>query len=158
MAIYMKFGNIKGQVTTDGHKDQIELESFQFGVGRGVSSGAGGQTREGSNPSISEISITKKFDKASPKLYEDGLAGSFGETVHIYFTTTTNKTVSTYLAYELTACGVSGYSLISGGDVPNESLSLNFTKITVTPSPLSDKGSPVNGDIVSYDLSLMKTG
>ena len=42
MAIYMNFGDIKGRVTTDGFKDWIELNSCQLGVGRGVSSGAGG--------------------------------------------------------------------------------------------------------------------
>ncbi len=42
MAIYMKFGDVKGEVTEDKHKGWIELNSFQFGVGRAVSSGAGG--------------------------------------------------------------------------------------------------------------------
>ncbi|MGD9885959.1 MAG: type VI secretion system tube protein Hcp, partial [Reyranella sp.] len=28
----MKFGDIKGQVTADGFKDWIELNSFQYGV------------------------------------------------------------------------------------------------------------------------------
>lgn len=31
MAIYMKYGDIKGAVTTDGFKDWIELNSFQWG-------------------------------------------------------------------------------------------------------------------------------
>ncbi|MBV8186069.1 MAG: type VI secretion system tube protein Hcp, partial [Alphaproteobacteria bacterium] len=34
MAIYMKFGDVKGQVTTDGFKDWIELNSMQYGVSR----------------------------------------------------------------------------------------------------------------------------
>ena len=76
VAIYMKFGSINGDVTTDGYKDWIELNSFQFGVSRAVSSGAGGNTRESSAPNISEIVVTKYFDKASAKLYQDSLAGS----------------------------------------------------------------------------------
>ncbi len=36
MALYMKYGNIKGAVTTDGFKDWIELNSFQWGVGRHI--------------------------------------------------------------------------------------------------------------------------
>ena len=155
MAIYMKFGAVKGQVTTDGFKDWIELNSFQLGVGRGVTSGAGGQQRESSNPSISEVAVTKVFDVASPGLYEDALAGAFDTKVEIKFTSTTKNKVDTFLSYELTNCGVSGYSLSSGGDNPSESLSLNFTKIMVTPSPLDDKGVPKKGAVVTYDLAKM---
>ena len=156
MAIYMKFGSIAGRTTTEGFKDWIELNSLQLGVGRGVTSGAGGAQREGSNPSISEVAITKPFDVASPKLYQDALAGTFDSKVEIKFTTTTKNKVDTYLAYELSNCGVSGYSLSSGGDNPQESLSLNFTKIMLSPSPLDDKGTPKAGDKVTYDLSAMK--
>ena len=155
MAIYMKFGAVAGQVTTDGFKDWIELHSHQFGVGRGVSSGAGGAQRESSNPSISEISVTKLYDLASAKLYQDAIAGSFDTKVTIKFTATTKNKVDTFLTYELEECGLSGYSTSSGGDNPTESLSLNFTKITITPSPLDDKGVPKKGDVVSYDLRKM---
>ncbi len=156
MAIYMKFGDVVGQVTTDGFKDWIELSSFQYGAGRGVSSGAGGAQREGTAPSISEITVTKVYDKASAKLYMDALAGAFDTKVEIKMTTTTKNKTDTYLSFELSDCGVSGYSLSSGGDNPSESLSLNFLKIMVTPSPLDKDGNPVKGDIVTYDLGMLK--
>jgi len=156
VAIYMKFGAVVGQVTTEGFKDWIECSSFQYGVGRGVSSGAGGQQREGSAPSVSEISITKVYDKASPGLYQDALAGTFNTKVEIKMTSTTKNKTDTYLAYELTDCGVSGYSASTGGDNPSESISLNFTKVMVTPSPLDTAGAPVKGAVVTYDLKLLK--
>lgn len=155
MAIYMKFGDVEGQVTTTGFEKWIELSSFQYGVGRGVSSAASGAQRESSEPSISEIVVTKVYDKASPKLYEDSLAGNFDTTVQIKLTTTTKNKVDTFLAYELSNCGISGYSASSGGDNPTESLSLNFTKIMVTPSPLNNSGTPETGAIVTYDLTTM---
>lgn len=72
-------------------------------------------------------------------------------------TSTTKNKVDTFLSYELSECGVSGYSISTGGDNPTESLSFNFTKIMVTPSPLDDKGTPKAGAIVTYDLATMKT-
>lgn len=157
MAIYMLFGDVKGQVTEDKHKGWIELNSFQFGVGRAVSSGAGGQTRESTAPSISEIVVTKVNDASSPKLYEDSLAGAFDTAVTIEMTQTTKKGTETYLKIELTDCGISGYSISSGGDAPSESLSLNFTKIVYTPTPLDNKGNTQKGDVVGYDLLALKT-
>ena len=160
MAIYMKFGDIKGQVTTEGFKDWIELNSFQYGVNRNVSTGAGGAGREGAHPHISDIVVTKEFDVASPKLYQDAVAGAFSTKVEIKLTTTTKNKIDTYLALELPDCGVSSYSTSahggSGGDAPMESYTLNFTKIMYTPSPLDTKGTPVKGAVVTYDLLKMK--
>lgn len=156
MAIYMKFGDIKGQVTTDGFKDWIECSSVQYGVSRGITSGAGGAGREGSHPQISDIHITKVFDVASPKLYQDSVAGAFDSKVELKLTTTTKNKIDTYLAFELSKCGVASYSNSSAGDTPMESLSLNFTKIMYTPSPLDHAGTPKKGAVVTYDLLAMK--
>jgi type VI secretion system secreted protein Hcp len=156
MAIYMKFGDIKGQVTTDGFKDWIELNSIQLGVSRSVYSGAGGAAREGSHPQISDITVSKVMDIASPSLYQDAVAGAFDAKVNIKLTTTTKNKVDTYLEYELTDCGVASFSMSTGGDLPSESYSLSFTKIMVTPSPLDAQGSPKKGAVVTYDLKAMK--
>jgi len=156
MAIYMKVDGIDGQVTTDGHEKWIELHSVQYGNSRATHSGAAGANREGSHPQISDISITKVFDVASPNLYRDSLAGAFDKKIKIHFTTTTKDKTETFLELELTDCGISSYSLSSGGDQPLESLSLNFTKIMYTPSSLDVKGTPKKGAVITYDLQKMK--
>ncbi len=157
MALYMKYGSIKGPVTTDGFKDWIELNSFQWGMGRSIGTAARGSTsREHSEPSLSEVTVTKLTDVASPKLFLDSVAGKLDNKVTIKFTTTTKGKVETFLTYELENTGISGYSLSSGGDMPMESLSLNFTKISETFSGLNPdiSGSP---ETVGYDLTQMKT-
>ena len=155
MAIYMKWDGIDGAVTTHGFEKWIELHSFQWGVGRAVGTAArGAATREASEPNLSEIVVTKRMDKSSTKLFMDAVAGDLSSTVKFKFTTTTKDKVDTFLAYELTNCGVSGYSTSSGGDAPTESLSLNFTKIMFTYTERDPKiaGSP---DTVGYDLLTM---
>ena len=156
MAIYMKFGSFKGASTTEGFKDWIELDSFQWGVGRGIGSAArGAESREASEPSISEV-VTKRMDKSSPSLLTDAMAGQLNAKVEIKFTTTTKNQVTDFLTYELTNTGLSGYSVSSGGDMPVESLSLNFTKIAVTYKGTAPdvSGTP---ETVGYDLTQMKT-
>jgi type VI secretion system secreted protein Hcp len=157
MAIYMKFGDIKGTVTTEGFKDWIELNSFQWGVGRGIGSPVGSDVeREASAPSVSEIVVTKNFDNSSNKLLADALAGEMATTVDIKFTVTVKDKTDEFLAYNLEKCGLSGYSVSSGGDRPSESLSLNFTKINVTYKARTSDGK-AQPDSQGYDLALMKT-
>jgi type VI secretion system secreted protein Hcp len=157
MSIYMKYGSIKGAVTTDGFKDWIELSSFQWGTGRAIGTAARGSTsREHSEPRLNEVVVTKVMDVASPKLLLDSVAGELNNKVTLKFTTTTKNKVETFLTYELTDTGVSNYTLSSGGDMPTESLSLNFTKISETFIGMNPatSGSP---ETVGYDMTQMKT-
>jgi type VI secretion system secreted protein Hcp len=157
MAIYMKYGSIKGPVTTDGFKEWIELESFSWGVGRQIGTAArGAYSREHSEPAISEIIVTKRSDVATPKLLLDAVAGKLDNKVEIKFTTTTKGKVDTFLAYKMENTGLSGYSLKSEGDMPTESLTLNFTKITETFTG-HDPGIGGSPETVGYDLTQMKT-
>jgi type VI secretion system secreted protein Hcp len=157
VAIYMKFGDIQGSVTTDGFKNWIQLNSFQWGVGRGVSTPHGSEdTREGSEPSVSEVVVTKRMEKASPKLWQDAVGGDFSATVNIVFTTTTKDKVEKYLSYELTDTGLSGYSVSSGGDdAPQESLSLNFAKVTWSYGAVDAKTNSTP-EKVGWDLTQQK--
>jgi type VI secretion system secreted protein Hcp len=153
----MKYGSIKGPVTTEGFKDWIELLSFHWGAGRAVGTAQRSSTsREHSEPSLSEVTVSKATDIASPKLMLDAVGGKLDNKVEIKFTTTTKGKVETYLTYKLENTGLSAYSLSSGGDMPTESLSLNFTKITKTFSGMDPaiSGSP---ETVGYDLTQMKT-
>jgi type VI secretion system secreted protein Hcp len=157
VAIYMKYGSISGAVTTDGFKDWIKLSSFQWGVGRAVSTPHGSEdTREGSEPSISEVVVSKRMEKASPQLWQDATGGDFSNTVTIVFTTTTKDKVEKYLEYEFQNTGLSGYSCSAGeDDAPSESLSLNFAKVTWKYSSMDAKtsGKP---DVVGWDLTQQK--
>ena len=156
MPIYMKYDSVDGEVTAAGHEKWIELHSFQWGVGRGISSPTGGSAdRESSAPSVSEIVVTKRMDSSSVHLLDEALQGE-GKLVKIDFVKTDKGKLETYLSYELTNTMISGFSMSSGGDKPQESISLNFTKVM-----FNEKGSDIAGKVgqpskVTYDISLAK--
>jgi type VI secretion system secreted protein Hcp len=157
VAIYMKYGSVAGSTTTDGFKDWIQVNSFQWGVGRGVSIPHGAEdTREGSEPSVSEVVVSKRMEKSSPKLWQDAVGGDFSSMVTIAFTSTTKDKVETFLEYTFTDTGLSGYSVSGSGDnAPDETLSLNFAKVSWKYSVLDAKtgGKP---EVVGWDMTQQK--
>ena len=156
MPIYMQYGTIKGDVTAHGHKDWIEVNSFQWGVGRGITSPTGGSSdRESSAPSVSEIVVTKSEDKATVDLLNDALQGE-GVDVTIDFCKTDKGKLETYLEYVLNDTLISGFSTSSGGDRPSESLSLNFTKIMCKDTSMGAKNETGDPSSVTYDLAQAK--
>lgn len=158
MAIFLKLGDIKGETTQLTHKEWIEVSSLQWGVGRGVSSGVGGGSkREATAPSVSEMTVTKTFDVASPLLLKSALGGYGAVVAKLEITQTDNsgKHVA-YQKYILSDAVMSGYSISTGGDRPSESLSLNFTKIDSEYLSIDDKfASKTTGHVV-YDIAASK--
>ncbi len=156
MALYMKYGSIDGDVTAAGHEKWIELHSFQWGVGRSISSPIGASAdRESSAPSISEISVTKDQDKASVKLLSEALYGD-GVKATIDFTRTEKDKLTTFLTFTLDEVMISGYSLSSGGDRPSESVSLNFTKIEMKTTPTGAANKSESPESTTYDITKAK--
>jgi type VI secretion system secreted protein Hcp len=157
MPIYVQYGTVKGDVTAEGHVGWIEVNSFQWGVGRGISSPTGGSSdRESSAPSVSEIVVTKPTDIASVNLLDESLQGE-GQDVTIDFCKTDKGALNVYLSYTLNNTMISGFSTSSGGDRPQESLSFNFTKIMCRDVGLGAKNEDGAPATVGYDLGAAKT-
>ena len=154
MPIYMNYDGlkVKGDVTAEGYTDWVELNSFQFGVGRGISSPTGGaMDRESSAPSLSEITVTKAQDKATGLILTEAYKGE-GVKVIIDFVKTEKDQLQKYLTYELEDAMISGYSISSGGDRPSESLSINYVTIECKPKVLDKDGKLTDGPKIKYDI------
>lgn len=158
MPIYMKYGDVKGNVTSGDHKDWIELTSCQFGTGRPMTMSSGGATNReaGATPNVSEIVCSKVNDDSSQQLFNESITGEAVSTIIHFCQTSKGGALQTYLELTLDKCMISGYSLSSGGDRPMESLTLNFTKITYKYTKFSGEnklGSPATS---GYDLETTK--
>jgi type VI secretion system secreted protein Hcp len=160
MPIYMQYDNgaITGDVTEEHHKDWIELSSAQFGIGRGITSPTpgGSKDREASDPSVSEVVVTKIMDNASADLFKESLKGVGKQCVIEFCVSTQEQGMQPYLTWTLTNTMISGNSMSSGGDRPNESLSLNFTKIEYKNIPRDEAHAEQGQKIYTYDLATAK--
>jgi len=115
------------------------INSFQFGVGVGISTPEAGGGREISKPNFSEITITRTTDPLSVELLESVATGTAYESVEIHM-----PAGPFVAAWCLSDVLLSGYSVSSGsGGSPSESLSLNYAGIT----------QAVGTAFVTYDLA-----
>lgn len=161
MAIYMKYGSIKGAVTTEGFKDWIELESCQMGSGRGIGTArAGSPNRVAGEATLSEIVCTKTWDAvSSSKLFEESVKGELTNKVELHFTIAGTKKVESQLIVKLEKTGIASYSVSASGgsgSAPSESFSLNFAKVEIIPKIIAEGQAPSDGTKVSYNLETGK--
>ncbi len=154
MPIYMKYGSLTGGVTEAKHKDWIELNSFQFGVGRSITTAVGHATnREHGHPSVSEITVTKQLDISSVGLFKAVLGEAAKDVTIDFVRTGTAESGTPYEQYKLKHVLISGYSQSSGGDRPTESISLNFTNIHVEYTPTKDEHKGGTSQKGEYDIT-----
>lgn len=152
--ILLKFEKeIKGDSKVDGHDNWITIDSCQLGVGRSISASGTGTDRDTSNPSFSEVTMTKSTDISSGDLFFQAICGkSLGEAT-IEFIQTAGDNLQTYLTVKLSDAIVSTYSMSSGGERPNESIALNYTKISYKYNQFSGndvkEGKPKNWNLMT---------
>jgi type VI secretion system secreted protein Hcp len=132
--IYMQIAEIPGDATARGHEDWIELNSVSDSIVLPVSDAAAGSTRTRSVPQLSDVNASKLLDRTSPKLREALARGTIYPTVTIDITSVCEGEEVVLFQYELENVLVTSISFnaSSGGDVPVEDLSLNYTKVQWT--------------------------
>jgi type VI secretion system secreted protein Hcp len=159
MPIYLEYdsGKVKGDVTAEGHEKWIEVNSFQWGLGRAICTRPGKVAdRESSAPSIREITVTKALDDSTVRLMQEALTGE-GVWAQIDFSKTDKGKLEVYASYLMENCMISDYSASSDGDRPQEALTLNFTAIECKVIPMGGDGSGGDSSSVTYDLATAKT-
>lgn len=158
MAIYLKSGNVKGNVTADGYAGQIAVKSIEFEVSRQVSMEAGNlSNRESSKPSLSRIEITKKADNSVAALFKEALTGSAGQEATLTFVRTGSDKVQEFMTYKLTNCIISRYKINAEGDEePSELLELSYSAIEVSYKDHDASNKSGNPQRVSYDVKAAK--
>ncbi|WP_111642384.1 Hcp family type VI secretion system effector [Marinimicrobium alkaliphilum] len=158
MAIYLEYEGVKGNVTAEGYKDHIAVQSLNFGIGRGISMEPGNlANREATRPTLSEINLTKVADNSATALFKEAVTGSAGKKVTIKFVQTGADKVVEYMDYVLEDCLVSGYQISGSEDGdPVETISLSYSKIMVNYNDFDKSNKSSNPQRVGYDLTTAK--
>ena len=156
--ILMKIDGIDGESTVKGHEKWLNVDTIFFGTNRAVQTIPGKVDRETSDPALTEISVTRFFDSASPRLFIEAVAGKARD-VQIDFIQSggTDSPQQVYQTLKLDNVLLSSYNQSSGGERPSESISLNFTKITIESTRFEGK-TATKLPTVSYDVINNKTG
>jgi type VI secretion system secreted protein Hcp len=161
MGIYWKPEKAaKGDATEKDHKDWIKVDSVSFSSGRTVVSKTGRMAdRDTSTGQLTEITVTKEMDTASMNLFNATCVGN-GEKMEIHVTragTLDDKSEIVYLKYELENALLTSYSFNSSGGKPSETLTINFTKMTMTHTPQDPAAKADPNNTVSVCQGTNKT-
>lgn len=149
---FLKLDGIDGEAKDKGHTNEIKIHSWSWGASQTTSvSGTGGSGA--GKASLSEISIMKDYDKASPKLFKSLTTGKHIATG----TLTAQKPIgdgsgSIFLTVSLEELYVTSQQVSGSSEVPSESVSFSYNKIAVEYKTQNEQGQLASTGKVTYDL------
>jgi len=156
---YLKIDGIDGESHAKGHEKQIEIESFSWGVtnsGSSVKTGGGGGAGKAS---FNDFSFSKLLDKASPLIMQAVASGKHIKSVTLYGVSADGERGGQdFMTITLSDVLISSYQNAGsgGGGGLQDSLSLNFTKITFDYKPQNPDGSLGSAVHAGWDLKAGK--
>jgi type VI secretion system secreted protein Hcp len=130
--IVLELDGIDGEYTVEGFEKKIKVMSYSWGVSQPMVGDAANQKRTAGRPNHQDFMFTKVMDLASCKLIDYCNNSTVIKTGKMSVIHESEKKMVAYMVYEFTELLVSSYSVGAGGDVPTESVTLNYAKITQT--------------------------
>lgn len=125
----------KGECNITGFEDKIEILSYSWNVSNPVQAASSNTGRTTGRPNFGELVLTKKLDLTSPRFaYSCAAAENIG-TVTLYLLRQDDPASEgatrnlTYMKYVLANTLVSSVSVGGSGDIPLETVTLNYSAI-----------------------------
>ena len=155
--IFLKLDSVAGEVTSKGFEKWIRVEAYSLGFSNSGSTHLGGGGGAG-KVNCQDIGLSKAFDSSSTALFTGVTTGKHFKNAQLEFVRTSGGggPGAVFLKYELQEVLVTSLSdggAAGGDNAPDENISLNFAKITVTYSPLDTKGLPSKSPPVTWNCA-----
>lgn len=157
MSIFMNYEGIKGESSDKGHKQWMDIENIQWGVNRRINASTSTQNdRESANAEITDLTITRFMDSATPNLFIESCCGT-GKNVVIHLSKTgTGSGADVYMEYTLKNTLISNYQVQAhsqDGQRPLETLTLSFVDLEVKYTPFDEDGNALAAIAVGFDTA-----
>lgn len=153
---FLMVEGIDGESTSAQFEGTIEIESFSWGATQSAASSGGGGSGVG-KVSLSDLSVVKRVDKASPPLFLHCATGR-----HIpraVLMARRNSPNVVFLQYELSDILVSSLKDAgTEGEYPLEEVTFSYGKIVYKYVPILPTGQPGQPITVAYDTRTQTAG
>jgi type VI secretion system secreted protein Hcp len=159
LELHLNLGSIQGESQSSLHKDEIEISSFSFG-GTNVSIRSAQGSTKGGRPTVSEITVTKNFDKATTQLLSALVNSTVIKTASISMSKQTGAgKLEDYLVITLSNVIITSHQLSSSRSLPpgqlgSETVTLNYQKINIDYKIQLISGLLASGGTMAYDLAV----
>ena len=131
MPTYLNIPDVEGNASSSTYSGWLTVESFHMQTMRNIVTYPGqSYDRDTGLPMLSELSITKLIDKASPLLMQAALENKTYSLVKMHVCRSGSSNITAYQEWEFKNVMISQYEIQQDEDgKPFERIMLNFTSV-----------------------------
>lgn len=155
---YLHLEGVKGDATDSDHVGHIMVGSFNFEAASPAQKGQGGGQSAG-KVRISDFSVTKFTDSASPKLFQACCDGTHFKKAVLHVRKSGGKKSIDYLQYKFTELFVTDFkwAVEHNEETPTEHLSFSFASVEITYTPQNSDGNKGGAIVAGWDFKANKS-
>jgi type VI secretion system secreted protein Hcp len=153
--IFLKIKPIDGDCQVDGHKDELALYAWSWGVSQSGTmheNTGGGKGKS----SFQDVTCSMKADKASATLLQHVATGKHITQKATLVQRKAGQKPIDFVKLEMEDIIITSFSISGSGEDSTVSFSINFSKYTFTFTPQDNKGNPGTPVPCSYDIAQVK--
>ncbi|MGH1487487.1 MAG: Hcp family type VI secretion system effector [Cellvibrionaceae bacterium] len=145
MSAFLHIEGIPGEVSDANHKGWIDLVQWTWGVSRQITSSTSTQgDRESSNATITDLTLVRNMDKATPKIFIETCCGR-GKTIKLVQTKTgAGNGSDVFIEYTLKNALISNYQIDAtneGSSRPREEITISFVDVDMKYTQYDEDGN-----------------
>jgi type VI secretion system secreted protein Hcp len=154
---FLEIDEIPGESLDDQFKGKIEILSFTWGVTNEGTSGRGGGAGAG-RAAKTDLNVETTMSTASPKFAQAAASGLHLPKVLLHLRKASGDAPFEYATFELDDAYISGYQVggHGAGIVPHETISINFSSLSVTYNQQSETGAGSGPATLGWDFAASK--
>jgi type VI secretion system secreted protein Hcp len=154
---WLKIPGIEGEATDDGHKKEIDLQGWSWGMTHPVEMRGGGLS--GGETSVANLTVIKAIDKASPNIMKFCLAAKAMDEVLLTMRKRGENPIE-FVKIKMKQAVVAGVNnnASSNGGGTSESVSFAFEAVEFEYTPQKPDGQPEGAVTLKWNIKANKEG
>ncbi|MEX0730254.1 MAG: type VI secretion system tube protein Hcp [Aquisalimonadaceae bacterium] len=153
----MNYEGIKGESSDKGHVGWMDIYNIKWGVKRRITSNTSTQSdRESSNAEITDLTLARHMDSATPGLFIESCCGK-GKDVIIHLTKTgTGNGADIFVEYTLKNALISDYKVVASSQTnfrPMEAITISFVDVEIRYTSYDEDGNAMAPVAVSFNTA-----
>ncbi|MGH1487171.1 MAG: Hcp family type VI secretion system effector [Cellvibrionaceae bacterium] len=145
MSAFLYIDGVPGEVSDVNFKGWLDIRGWGWGTQRNITSNTSTQgNRESANAVITDLTIRRSMDKATPKLFIETCCGRGKEVKLVQTKTGTGNGADIFIEYTFHNALISNYQVVANANNPArpiEELTISFVELDVKYTQYDEDGN-----------------
>ena len=157
MSTFLHIDGVTGETADANFKGWLDVRGWQWGSNRKITSNSSTQgDRESANATITDLTLRRPMDKATPQLFLEACCGTGKDITLVQTKTGSGSGTDVFVEYTMRNAIISNYDVEADAESasrPLEELTISFVDLEVKYTPYDEDGNAEAPIVVGFNTA-----